>query len=82
MGIVCDTLTFFIIQAVGASSVYAVHIDNGFMRKNESQQVAESLGAVGLKLTGKVHFSKCTVKTTLIVRTRPKPAEAPRRWFK
>ena len=56
-------------QAVGASSVYAVHIDNGFMRKNESQQVAESLGAVGLKLTGKVHFFKCTVESTPIART-------------
>jgi GMP synthase (glutamine-hydrolysing) len=43
-----------IIQALGASSVYAVHIDNGFMRKNESQQVADSLEAFGLKPTGKI----------------------------
>ncbi len=44
-------------QALGASTVHAVHIDNGFMRKNESQQVADSLEAQGLKLTGKVQLS-------------------------
>jgi hypothetical protein len=45
-----------IIQALGANSVYAVHIDNGFMRKNESQQVVDSLASLGLKLTGKIQL--------------------------
>ena len=44
------------IQALGGSSVYAVHIDNGFMRKNESKQVVESLAKVGIKLTGEIHL--------------------------
>ena len=44
-------------QALGANSVYAVHIDNGFMRKNESKQVADSLESMGLKLTGKVYHA-------------------------
>ena len=30
----------------------AVHIDNGFMRKNESQEVEESLKRLGLRLKG------------------------------
>jgi len=30
-----------------------VHIDNGFMRKNESQQVEQSLKKLGLQLKGK-----------------------------
>lgn len=47
-------LLFVSLQALGASSVYAVHIDNGFMRKNESEQVTQSLSALGLKLTGLV----------------------------
>nr|XP_006812037.1 PREDICTED: GMP synthase [glutamine-hydrolyzing] [Saccoglossus kowalevskii] len=37
-------------KALDNSQVIAVHIDNGFMRKNESQSVAESLSELGLKL--------------------------------
>lgn len=47
-------LLLLLFQALGANAVHAVHIDNGFMRKNESQQVAESLREFGLKLTGGV----------------------------
>ncbi|XP_031552012.1 GMP synthase [glutamine-hydrolyzing]-like [Actinia tenebrosa] len=37
-------------KALGVDKVVAVHIDNGFMRKQESQQVQESLKCLGLKL--------------------------------
>ena len=30
----------------------AVHVDNGFMRKSESQEVEESLKRLGLRLRG------------------------------
>ena len=33
--------------------VIAIHIDNGFMRKNESEQVKASLEKLGLQLKGK-----------------------------
>ena len=35
-------------RALGAERVVAIHIDNGFMRKNESKNVVESLNALGL----------------------------------
>ncbi|XP_046850432.1 GMP synthase [glutamine-hydrolyzing]-like [Xenia sp. Carnegie-2017] len=50
-GVDSTVCTALLSQALGASSVYAVHIDNGFMRKNESEQVTQSLSALGLKLT-------------------------------
>jgi GMP synthase PP-ATPase subunit len=34
--------------------VIAVHIDNGFMRKNESQRVEQSLEKLGHRLRGSV----------------------------
>ncbi|KAK2180280.1 hypothetical protein NP493_448g02000 [Ridgeia piscesae] len=37
-------------KALSPDQVIALHIDNGFMRKDESHQVAESLRAIGLKL--------------------------------
>ena len=35
------------------NQVIAIHIDNGFMRKNESNQVEQMLNRLGLKLKGK-----------------------------
>jgi len=43
---VCATLLH---KAIGADRVVAVHIDNGFLRQEESQQVEESLAKIGLK---------------------------------
>lgn len=37
-------------KALRPDQVIAVHIDNGFMRKNESALVEESLQRLGLKL--------------------------------
>ena len=50
-GVDSTVCTALLTKALGANSVYAVHIDNGFMRKNESKQVADSLEVLGLKLT-------------------------------
>ncbi len=39
-------------KALKEDQVIALHVDNGFMRKNESQKVVESLQNLGLKLRG------------------------------
>ena len=39
-------------KAIGAERVIAVHIDNGFLRKDESSKVQESLEKLGLKPKG------------------------------
>lgn len=39
-------------KALKEDQVIAVHVDNGFMRKNESKKVEESLRALGLKVKG------------------------------
>lgn len=40
-------------KAIGTDRVVAVHIDNGFLRKQESIEVEESLAKIGLKPKGK-----------------------------
>ena len=40
--------------ALGPENVVALHIDNGFMRKNESQVVKDSLAKLGLQLHGRL----------------------------
>ena len=40
-------------RAVGTERVVAVHIDNGFLRQKESEQVEESLTKIGLKPKGR-----------------------------
>lgn len=39
-------------KALHKDQVIAIHIDNGFMRKNESENVEESLKQLGLGLKG------------------------------
>lgn len=39
-------------KALSKEQVIAVHIDNGFMRKNESQNVVQSLNKIGLNVKG------------------------------
>lgn len=43
-------------KALPSEQIHAVHIDNGFMRKNESQEVIQSLEVLGLK----VHLETAT----------------------
>ena len=51
-GVDSAVCTALLNTALGPEKVIAVHIDNGFMRKNESQRVKESLEALGLKPYG------------------------------
>lgn len=44
----------------------AVHIDNGFMRKQESQQVEESLKCLGLSLKGILNACKSNAVIQLV----------------
>ena len=39
-------------KALNKDQVIAIHIDNGFMRKNESDAVEESLNKLGLQVKG------------------------------
>ena len=43
-------------RALQPEQVIALHVDNGFMRQNESQKVEESLRALGLHLNGLFSF--------------------------
>lgn len=40
-------------KALNKDQVIAIHIDNGFMRKNESENVEKSLQQLGLGLKGR-----------------------------
>ena len=50
-GVDSTVCTALLHKALGPERVIAVHIDNGFMRKNESATVETSLAAVGLQVT-------------------------------
>ena len=60
-------------KALKDDQVIALHVDNGFMRKNESRQVVESLNAIGVKLRGNttlttgVVFRRISVKIMFYV---------------
>jgi len=45
-------------RALDREQVIAVHIDNGFMRLGESEQVMKSLNALGLDVKGMLHKYK------------------------
>eukprot|EP01063_Lacrimia_lanifica_P024232 TRINITY_DN32182_c0_g1_i1.p1 TRINITY_DN32182_c0_g1~~TRINITY_DN32182_c0_g1_i1.p1 ORF type:complete len:667 (+),score=341.87 TRINITY_DN32182_c0_g1_i1:72-2072(+) len=55
-GVDSSVCTALLAKALGPEKVVAAHIDNGFMRKNESKVVEESLGVLGVKL----HVFDCT----------------------
>lgn len=52
-GVDSAVCTALLHRAIGTARVVAVHIDNGFLRKNESDKVKESLSRIGLNLKGK-----------------------------
>ena len=52
-------------RALGVDRVLAIHIDNGFMRKNESDQVRDSLAQLGLDVKGEDQILKTLTKTLL-----------------
>lgn len=62
-------------RALNRDQVIAVHIDNGFMRKRESQSVEEALKKLGIQVKGTIislnildttndvsHLLKCTFR--------------------
>ena len=51
-------------KALKPDQVIALHIDNGFMRKNESAMVEESLSKLGLNLKGQ--YSVLEIRPNLI----------------
>ena len=61
-------------KALEPDQVFAVHIDNGFMRKNESAQVEESLKTLGLNLRVINAWHQFYTGTTMIPM---KPEEVP-----
>lgn len=51
-GVDSTVCTALLNKALNQDQVIAVHIDNGFMRKRESQSVEEALTKLGIKLKG------------------------------
>jgi len=55
-------------RALQPEQVIALHVDNGFMRQDESKKVEESLRALGLHLSGLLFFvlsSRCNLQLFL-----------------
>ncbi|MEQ2171547.1 hypothetical protein GOODEAATRI_011880 [Goodea atripinnis] len=52
-GVDSTVCTALLNKALNQEQVIAVHIDNGFMRKRESQSVEEALTKLGIKLKGR-----------------------------
>ena len=59
-GVDSTVCTALLHKALGTDRVIAVHIDNGFMRKNESASVEASLASVGLTV---LHYRDCQHET-------------------
>ena len=56
-GVDSTVCTALLHKALSPDQVVAVHIDNGFMRKNESVNVEASLSAFGLQVGYKYYYS-------------------------
>lgn len=54
-------------KALNQEQVIAVHIDNGFMRKRESQSVEEALTKLGIKLKGAAAAAAASSHTSMLV---------------
>ncbi len=72
-GVDSTVCTALLNTALGPERVVAVHIDNGFMRKNESAKVKESLENLGLKLHSEPfsHTSHCPPSNTSLSSSLP-----------
>lgn len=57
-GVDSTVCTALLNKALNQDQVIAVHIDNGFMRKRESQSVEEALTKLGIKLKGDTNIVK------------------------
>ena len=47
-------------KSLKSDQIRAIHIDNGFMRKGESDQVMESLQKLGLEVKGRKPINLCS----------------------
>ena len=54
-------------KAIGKEKIYPVHIDNGFMRLNESKLVEKSLAEIGVTLEVYNEAKNFSVATTRIL---------------
>ena len=43
-------------QALNEDQIIAIHIDNGFMRKRESENVRDSLAKIGIQVKGRTIY--------------------------
>ena len=50
-------------KALGPHRVIAIHIDNGFMRTNESADVINSLNAIDLDVKGNLIYLKVKLRS-------------------
>jgi GMP synthase (glutamine-hydrolysing) len=57
-GVDSSVTAALLLKALGPEKVYAVHIDSGFMRHNESNLVCEALQALGLKHLQHLHATE------------------------
>ncbi|XP_033113703.1 GMP synthase [glutamine-hydrolyzing]-like [Anneissia japonica] len=72
---VCAALLY---KALNEDQVFAVHIDNGFMRKQESAHVLESLEKIGLKVKV-VNAAMTFYNATTTIPINKKNSKSPRR---
>ena len=54
-------------RALKPDQVIALHIDNGFMRKNESEHVVENLRELGVPIKSKYLFITIALKSDYFV---------------
>lgn len=65
-GVDSTVCTALLNKALNQEQVIAVHIDNGFMRKRESQSVEEALTKLGIKLKGAAAAAASRHTSTLV----------------
>ena len=53
-------------QALNEDQIIAIHIDNGFMRKRESENVRDSLAKIGIQVKGRTIYSSLSRWIALI----------------
>lgn len=66
-GVDSTVCTALLNRALNQDQVIAVHIDNGFMRKRESQSVEEALKKLGIQVKGTALLLVCYLKTVTSV---------------
>lgn len=63
-GVDSSVTAALLVKALGPDQVYAVHIDSGMMRHNESDLVCDALKAIGLKTLERVNAEQIFLNAT------------------